>query len=114
MSGRDKRDKSGRGGGPESVADILGRLFASRGWGRRSGRLQLERAWAEAAGEEYAGDTRVASLRGGRLEVEVRDSVLMQELTQFHKRRLLGELRRLMPSQTVTDIRFRAAAWGDT
>ena len=34
--------------GPERLKDILARVFTLRGWGRRSARLHLERAWAEA------------------------------------------------------------------
>ena len=83
--------------GPEPIAEILSRLFAARGWGRRQGRLHLERAWAEAAGPDHAELTRVAGLRRGVLEVEVASAVLLQELASFHKRRLLDQLRRRLP-----------------
>jgi len=73
--------------GPEKLGDVLGRLFTLRGWGRRQGRLHLEQAWSEAAGEEIAKQTRVAGLRRGVLEVEVGSAVLMQELAHYHKRR---------------------------
>ena len=72
---------------------MLGRLFTSRGWGRKNDRLRLESAWAEAAGAELLKDTRVLGLRRGVLEVEVRNAVLMSELAQFHKRGLLAKLR---------------------
>ena len=97
--------------GPENLADILGRLFTSRGWGRKNDRLRLESAWADAAGPELLPDTRVLAIRRGVLEVEVRTAVLLQELTQFHKRGLLGRLRTAMPGVTLTDLKFRAGAW---
>src|SRR3954471_2462464 len=97
--------------GPENIADILGRLFTSRGWGRKNDRLRLEGAWAEAAGPQLMKDTRVGGLRRGVLEVEVKNAVLIQELTQFHKRGLLGQLRKLLPGVTLTDLKFRAGAW---
>ena len=97
--------------GPERIADILGRLFASRGWGRKNDRLRLESAWAEAVGPELLKDTRVGGIRRGVLEVEVRNAILIQELTQFHKRGLLVKLRAAMPGVTLTDLKFRAAAW---
>jgi hypothetical protein len=53
----------------------------------------------------------VLSLRRGVLEVEVRNGVLVQELAQFHKRKLLGELRKKLPGQTLTDLKFKAGAW---
>jgi predicted nucleic acid-binding Zn ribbon protein len=97
--------------GPELLRDILGRLFTARGWGRRQGRLHLEQAWAECAGPEFGKYTRVAGLRRGILEVEVANSVLLQELAHFHKRKLLEELRRRLSGTTLTDLRFRAGSW---
>ena len=97
--------------GPESLAEILSRLFAARGWGRRQDRLRLERAWEEAAGPELAPQTRLGALRRGVLEVEVNSAVLLQELAQFHKRRLLQALRGLLPGVTISDLRFRAGVW---
>ena len=101
----------GQGKGPELFREILSRLFAARGWGRRQGRLHLERAWAEAVGPEFAAHTRVAGIRRGVLEVEVDSAVLLQELAHFHKRRLLQELRGRLPDTTLNDLRFRNGAW---
>ena len=96
--------------GPETIADILGRLFTSRGWGRKNDRMQLEAAWAAAAGPEVAAATKVLGVRRGVLEVEVRGGPLLQELAQFHKRALLGKLRPALPAMTLTDLKFRAGA----
>ena len=100
---RDVPDK-----GPEKLGEILSRLFTARGWGRRQGRLHLEKAWAEAVGPEHAAQTRVGNLRRGVLEVVVANAVLLQELAHFHKRRLLEQLRRRLPGTPLTDLRFRA------
>ena len=97
--------------GPEPLGEILSRLFAARGWGRRQGRLRLETAWQEVAGPETAAHTRVGALRRGVLEVTVDQAVLLQELAHFHKRRLLEALRARLPELTVTDLRFRAGVW---
>ncbi len=97
--------------GPENIADILGKLFTSRGWGRKNDRLRLESAWATAAGADLLKDTQVLGFRRGVLEVAVRNAVLMSELAQFHKRTLLAKLRTAMPGVTLTDLKFRAAAW---
>src|SRR6266852_285759 len=94
--------------GPETLKEILSRLFTARGWGRRQGRLHLEKAWAEAAGPEFAAYTRVAGFRRGVLEVVVANAVLLHELAHFHKRRLLEGLRGRLPGTTLTDLRFRA------
>ena len=97
--------------GPEALSEILARLFTARGWGRRQGRLHLERAWAEAAGPEFARHTRVVALRRGVLEVEVANAVVLQELAHFHKKRLLQVLRGRLSNTTLNDLRFRADAW---
>ena len=113
-----KRD--GANEGPETLGEILSRLFTARGWGRRQDRLRLEQAWAQAVqevaggrpgGPDVARQTRVAGLRRGVLEVEVNSAVLLQELAHFHKRRLLEQLRGRLPGTTVNDLRFRNGAW---
>jgi predicted nucleic acid-binding Zn ribbon protein len=98
------------GGSPENLSDVLGRLFTARGWGRLSERTRLEAAWAEVTAE-WPGQTRVLGLRRGVLEVEVRTGVLVQELAQFHKRKLLAGLRKKLTGQSLTDLKFRAGAW---
>ena len=45
------------------------------------------------------------------MEVEVRNGVLIQELAQFQKRKLLTALRERLPGVTITDLKFRAGAW---
>jgi predicted nucleic acid-binding Zn ribbon protein len=97
--------------GPENLAEVLSRLFTSRGWGRRTERVRLEETWAAVVGPAVLAETRVGGLRRGVLEVEVRTGVLMQELAQFHKRPLLAKLRQALPGTTITDLKFRAGAW---
>lgn len=97
--------------GPENIADILGKLFTARGWGRKNERMRLESAWAEAVGESLMKDTRLMGLKRGVMEVEVRNAVLLSELTQFHKRGLLAKLRKTLVGVTLTDIKFRAGVW---
>ncbi len=93
---------------PERVGEILGRLFAARGWGRQQERLRLEETWAEALGMAQAGYTRVAGLRKGILEIIVGNAILLQELAHYQKRRLLEQLRRRLPDLRIHDLRFRA------
>jgi predicted nucleic acid-binding Zn ribbon protein len=97
--------------GPEPVGEILSRLFTARGWGRLQDRLRIEKAWAEAAGPDIAPKTRVVALKRGTLEVEVRGPILLQELAQFHKRRILEALRKGLAGVKVTDLRFRTGLW---
>lgn len=97
--------------GVEPLGEVIARLIAARGWGRRQARLHLERAWAAAIGLEHEPHTRVQGLRRGVFEVEVNSPVLMQELASYNKRRLLAKLREGLPNQTITDLRFKAGTW---
>jgi predicted nucleic acid-binding Zn ribbon protein len=97
--------------GPERLSEVLSRLFTARGWGRQQERLRLERAWAAAVGAEYVAVTRVAGFRRNVLEVEVKGAVPMQELSQFHKKKVLERLRKTLTGVTIADLRFRAGAW---
>lgn len=97
--------------GPEPLGEILARLIAARGWGRRQARLHLERAWVAAVGSEQEPHTRVLGLRRGVLEVEVNSPVLLQELASYHKRTLLAKLRQCLPNHMLTDVRFKAGTW---
>lgn len=92
---------------PEPIKEILARLFTARGWGRRQGRLHLEHAWAEAVGPDYSQQTRVLGLKRGILEIDVASGVLVQELTHYHRKRLLDELRKKLPGQTIKELRFK-------
>lgn len=97
--------------GPELLGEIVSRLFAARGWGRRQGRLQLEEAWSEAIGPRDAPHTSVGGLRRGVLEILVDNAVLLQELAHFRKRCLLEQLRGQLPNTTIHDLRFRTGTW---
>src|SRR5262245_11661597 len=90
---------------PEKLGEILSRLFAARGWGRRHERLRMEEAWAEIVGQRTSGHTRVGVLRRGVLEVVVDSSVLLQELAHFQKRQLLEQLRARLTGLTINDLR---------
>ena len=92
---------------PEPIKEVLARLFLARGWGRRQGRLQLERVWADAVGPDYDGMTRVLGLKRGVFEIEVASAVLVQELTHYHRKRLLAALRANLAGQTIKELRFK-------
>jgi predicted nucleic acid-binding Zn ribbon protein len=99
---------AGEPAGPERLGEILSRLFAARGWGRRQERLRLEETWREVVGPQGADHTRVGALRRGVLEILVDNAVLRQELAHYQKRRLLEQLRSRLPEMNLTDLRFRA------
>lgn len=110
---RFNRNEAGKeSSAPELLGEVLSRLFAARGWGRRSERVRLEQTWAEVAGPAVAAGTRLGSLRRGVLEILVGSAAMLQELAHFQKRRLLAELKARVPTP-ISDLRFRISALPD-
>lgn len=97
--------------GPEAIGEVMSRLFAARGWGRQQERLRLERAWEQTVDPKHASHTRLSGVKRKVLEIEVRGAVLLQELTQFHKKKILEKMRQLLTGVVITDIRFRPGTW---
>jgi hypothetical protein len=65
----------------------------------------LTQAWNAAAGHTAA-RSRAGNVRGGKLEIIVANSTLLQELT-FRSEELLCALRRHLPQLALTGLRFR-------
>jgi len=111
MEGRSRRDRPGPVGGerrgPKPLGEVLGALFAARGYSRLRGAGELEAAWDAAVGEPASRLTRLGGVRHGVLSVTVAHSALLEELAAFRKPDLLAALRRDAPGTTVHDIRFR-------
>lgn len=93
--------------GPKRLGDLLGAVLARSGYGSVTLRLELERAWAEAAGPEVARHARVGSERNGNLEILVDNAALLQELEGFRKEELLEAVGRSLPGRGLKSLRFR-------
>src|SRR4051812_50073564 len=93
--------------GPKPLSDILGELFASRGFGRLRALKELEDAWNAAVGEPGCRQTKLGEVRRGVLNVTVAHPALLEELAAFQKSNLLAALRQNAPGTVVHDIRFR-------
>ena len=93
--------------GPKALSDILGDLFASRGFGRLKALKELEDAWNGAVGEPSCRKTKLGEVRHGILNVTVAHSALLEELSAFQKPTLLAALRKNAPGTVIHDIRFR-------
>src|SRR3954470_12251891 len=98
--------------GPKPLAEILGELFATRGYGRLRALKELEDAWNAAIGEPGCRQTRLGEVRRGVLNVTVAHPTLLEELAAFQKPALLAALRRDAPGTTIHDIRFRVGPIG--
>jgi len=93
--------------GPKPLSDILGELFASRGFGRLRALKELEDAWNAAVGEPVCRQTKLGEVRRGVLNVTVAHPALLEDLAAFRKPALLAALRQNAPGTVVHDIRFR-------
>lgn len=92
--------------GPKRMADVVNDLITRRGYAQVQSSATCAEAWRAAAGPALAGHTVAGHVRRGVLEVFVRNSAVVQELT-FRKKKLLAELTRLAPDLKVRDVKFR-------
>lgn len=99
-----------RGGGPQSLAGSLREVIAARKIGRVMESRELSLLWKNCVDEAIEPNTRVVSLRNRVLLVEVSDSVLMSELSNFHRRPILAALKKARPDMQITNLKFRLNA----
>ena len=83
--------------GPRPLAEILGELFAARGYGRLRGPASWRRPGTRRSASRPCRQTRVGEVRRGVLNVTVAHSTLLEELAAFRKPALLAALRRDAP-----------------
>lgn len=96
---------------PSRWSNLLANLMALRGYGQLESTAAVEEAWTAAVGTEMAAQTRLGKVQRGVLQVFVKSSVLIQELT-FRKQRLVAELIRRLPDHKIRDLRLRVDAPG--
>lgn len=92
------------------VGNVLSQLLAKRGYAQIQTAASCDAAWREAVGERLAPHTRPGSVRRGVLEVLVRNSSVLQELS-FVKAKIVKSLVKLVPEQNIRDVRFRVGAF---
>ncbi len=95
------------------IGDCLSELLSRKNFARVQSDAALTVAWNAAAGQacpEFhrgaAEGTRPGNVRGGKLEIIVANSTLLQELT-FRSEELLSALRRHLPQLALQGLRFR-------
>ena len=88
------------------VGNVVAEIIARRGLGRERSVVEKEKIWREIVGDEMATMTRCGEARGGRLEVVVANSILIQELG-FKKKEMIADLNKNIPGWNIRDIRFR-------
>jgi hypothetical protein len=99
---------------PRPMRDVLSQLLAKRGYAQIQTAATCEAAWRQAVGDKLAGHTRPGNVRRGILEVLVRNSSVLQELS-FVKAKAVKALARLSPnnrSKACVSRRARLTKWG--
>ena len=91
---------------PKPMRNVMSQLLAKRGYAQVQTAAGCEAAWREAVGDTLAGHTRTGNVRRGVLEVLVRNSSVLQELS-FLKAKAVRTLTKLIPEQQIKDLRFR-------
>jgi predicted nucleic acid-binding Zn ribbon protein len=91
---------------PRPMRDVMSQLLAKKGYAHVQTASACQEAWLEAVGQKVAADTRAGTVRRGVLEVLVRNSSVVQELS-FQKSKIVKTLAQLVPEQKIRDVRFR-------
>ncbi len=90
------------------LANVLSQLLVKKGYAYVQTQGNLDQAWRESSGE-LGKHSRCGKVKRGVLEVFVRDSLILQEMT-FHKRQLMQLMVTKCPDQKIRDLKFRVAA----
>jgi len=93
----------------KAIGSVMGQLLAKKGYGQVQAAKSCASAWQEAVGNRFEKDTRCGSVRRGILEITVRNSLVLQELT-FLKTQLVKDLARLVPEHKITGLKFKVGS----
>lgn len=95
---------------PKPIGNVVAQLVQRKGYAQIRAAGDREDAWRKALSEQgpaeqWQDSTRVSGLRRGVFEVQVANSLLMQELT-FHKEEILEKLQDALPEDRIKQIKF--------
>jgi predicted nucleic acid-binding Zn ribbon protein len=100
-----KRKRYGDGVGVAKIGDLLPQLIVRYGLHRRRNLEQVEAAWRNAIGEQFAAVTQVDKLYRGTLTIKVPHNAYAQELS-FRQSELVDTLAALLDGEKIKKIRF--------
>jgi hypothetical protein len=86
------------------IGEVISRLIARRGYAQVQQMTELQTAVGQAVGKSLEQHCRPGRLRRGVLEIYVRNSSVLQELT-FQKKQVLGKLAQI--EEKIRDLKFR-------
>jgi len=92
-------------GGVAKIGDLLPQLIVRHGLHRRRNLEQIEEAWQQAVGEQFAAVTQVERLYRGTLTIKVPHNAYVQELS-FRHSELIDAFATLLENEKIKRIRF--------
>lgn len=92
------------------LGEVVSRLMARRGYAQIEANRRIQELWNVSVGTTLAADSRPTVLKRGVLEVAVRNSAALQQLT-FTKQELLRRLKSDEMGQGIRELRFRVASF---
>ncbi len=92
--------------GPAKMGEVVNDLIARRGYLQSKTAEALKNAWQQVVGDDLARRTEVGKVRRSVLDVFVKNSVVLQELS-FQKAKILKRLHTTEPGKKIRDLRFR-------
>ncbi len=90
---------------PKQLGNVLAQVMQKRGYAQVRAASERDETWQAVAGE-FALATRVGTLRRGVLQIQVANSLQMQELT-FRKEELIKKLQIALPNAGIKQLKFR-------
>jgi hypothetical protein len=87
------------------MGDVVSQLLARRGYAQIQASQELEAIVRESLDPRLAGQIRIGRLRAGTLELVVRDSVVLQELS-FQQATLLAHLQSKLTTTKLKRLRL--------
>ena len=72
----------------------------------RRGLARIQEAWVVVAGEKTAARSKITSLEGGVLRIELHSAALKHHLATFRSAELIEELNRRFPEAGVRTLKF--------
>jgi predicted nucleic acid-binding Zn ribbon protein len=94
---------------PQPLATALAELIALRGFARKQGHDDLQRAWEAVAEPEWASMAKPLKIQKGVLHVSVGSAALLSQLASFHAVDLTGKLQAQYPRLQIRSLKFQLA-----
>ncbi len=93
----------------QKMSNVVSQLMARQGYGQGHLAEQLVETWRDVVDGRFVEDSQPAGIKADVLEIIVRNSTVLQELT-FSKVGILAKLGEHEVTSKVVDLRFRVGS----